>query len=190
MSKTADHCAQRQAILSHCYVLFSTEGYAGVTLRRIAKELGISTGAIYHYFDSKEDIFTQTITHVAAQELEAAVAEVQSSGARAERLQSLTRFLVQHDERLRRLLVLILDASRQDPTLAHSDILEVALNTYVDAIVANIPEIAPDDAAFAVDMLLGVIARRLLVQRDDDFVAHISWLTTLLDGQALAATKS
>lgn len=188
MPKIVDHNAQRQAILSRCYVLFATEGYAGVTLRRIAKELGISTGAIYHYFDSKEDIFTQTITYVAAEELQAAVAEVQSSGTREERLQSLMRFLVEHDERLRRLLVLILDASRQDPTLAHSDILGLALDTYVEAIVANIPEIAPDDARFAVDMLLGVIVRRLLVQRDDDFVAHVGWLTALLDSQALESS--
>src|SRR5690625_7344936 len=118
MPKIVDHSTQRQAILSRCYVLFATEGYAGVTLRRIAKELGISTGAIYHYFDSKEDIFQQTIGYVAAQELQAAVTEVQASGTRAERLASLTRFLIEHDEQLRRLLILILDASRQDPSLS------------------------------------------------------------------------
>lgn len=188
MPKIVDHSAQRQAILSRCYVLFATEGYAGVTLRRIAKELGISTGAIYHYFDSKEDIFSQTITHVAARELEAAVGEIQSSGTRAERLQSLTRFLLEHDEQLRRLLILVLDASRQDPTLAQSDILEMALDTYVDAIIANIPEIPAEDARFAVDMLLGVIVRRLLVQRDDDFVSHVAWLTEMLETHALATT--
>lgn len=190
MPKIVDHSAQRQAILSRCYILFANEGYAGVTLRRLAKELGISTGAIYHYFESKEDIFQQTIAYVAAQELQAAVNEVQSSGTRDERLRSLTGFLIEHDEQLRRLLILILDASRQDPTISQSDMLSLALDTYVEAVVANVPEIAPEDARFAVDMLLGVIVRRLLVQRDDDFVSHIGWLTEMLETHALATTGS
>lgn len=183
MPKVVDHSAHREQILARCYELFAREGYAAITLRRLAKELGISTGAIYHYFDSKEDIFEQTVAYIARTELMAAVAEVSGLTTRDERLRSLTRFLLEHDEPLRLLLMLIFDVARQNSALAQSGIFARALDTYVDAIVANLPEIPHDDARFAVDMLLGAIMRRLLVQRDDDFVAHVAWLADAVDSE-------
>ena len=176
MPKIVDHDAHREKILSGCYELFAREGYAAVTLRRLSKELGISTGALYHYFDSKESIFEKTVEYIASVELSSAITEVQAGTTREERLRSLIRFLQEHDERLRLLLMLIFEFSRQSVAGAQSDIFQEALNIYVDAIVANLPEIPAEDARFAVDMLLGTIVRRILIRRDDDFDAHIQWL--------------
>lgn len=176
MPKIVDHDAYREEILEGCYELFAREGYAAVTLRRLSKELGISTGALYHYFDSKEAIFEQTVAYIARRELSSAIVEIQSSTTRDERLASLVRFLREHDERLRLLLMLIFDFSRQSSLAAESDIFSIALDTYVDAIVTNIPEIPAEDARFVVDMILGTVVRRVLIRNDDDFDAHIRWL--------------
>jgi len=181
MSKIVDHSAQRENILARSYELFAREGYAAITLRRLSKELGVSTGALYHYFDSKEEIFEQTVAYIARMELSAAVAVVTASKTREERLQSLTQFLLKRDEQLRLLLMLIFDVARQNSELAQSGIFVRALDTYVEAIVLNLPEIPREDARFAVDMLLGAIVRRMLIQRDDDFVAHVAWLAEFAD---------
>ena len=47
----------RSAILDAALNLFVNQGYAQVSIRNIAAEVGYSAGAIYGYFDSKDDIF-------------------------------------------------------------------------------------------------------------------------------------
>lgn len=181
MPKEAERNAYKEQILARCYELFAREGYAAVTLRRLSKELGVSTGALYHYFSSKEELFEQTVAYIARTELARAVAEVTSKHTRKERLESLTNFLVARDEALRNLLLLIFDLTRHNDDFVQSGLVDQALEIYVEAIVAHLPEIPRKDARFAVDMLLGAIVRRLIVQRDDDFYAHIQWLVDLTD---------
>src|SRR6187549_3727768 len=47
----------RAAILTAARDLFLDEGYANVSMRKIAERIEYSPGAIYSYFASKEDIF-------------------------------------------------------------------------------------------------------------------------------------
>jgi AcrR family transcriptional regulator len=47
----------RGAILTAARSLFLAEGYANVSMRKIAEQIEYSPGAIYSYFASKEDIF-------------------------------------------------------------------------------------------------------------------------------------
>jgi AcrR family transcriptional regulator len=46
-----------RAILAAARKLFLAEGYANVSIRKIAEQIEYSPGAIYSYFASKEDIF-------------------------------------------------------------------------------------------------------------------------------------
>src|ERR1700676_862250 len=46
-----------RAILNAARSLFLAEGYANVSMRKIAEQIEYSPGAIYSYFASKEDIF-------------------------------------------------------------------------------------------------------------------------------------
>lgn len=47
----------RRSILNAARSLFLAEGYANVSMRKIADQIEYSPGAIYSYFASKEDIF-------------------------------------------------------------------------------------------------------------------------------------
>ena len=49
--------AVRRSILHAARTLFLAEGYANVSMRKIADQIEYSPGAIYSYFASKEDIF-------------------------------------------------------------------------------------------------------------------------------------
>jgi AcrR family transcriptional regulator len=48
--------ATRAAIVDSAMALFAQNGYAHTTTRQIARQAGISTGLMYHYFDSKEEL--------------------------------------------------------------------------------------------------------------------------------------
>lgn len=53
--------ATRERILTAAERLFAEEGYGGVSMPAIANESGITAGAIYRHFDSKEDLFFQVV---------------------------------------------------------------------------------------------------------------------------------
>lgn len=46
--------------------LFAERNFASVTIKDIAKALGVNTALIYYYFDSKTDLFRATIEHAVA----------------------------------------------------------------------------------------------------------------------------
>ncbi|WP_231571013.1 TetR/AcrR family transcriptional regulator [Gordoniibacillus kamchatkensis] len=50
---------RRAAILEGALYIFAEKGYAATTIDDIVRHLGISKGAIYNYFTSKDDIYTQ-----------------------------------------------------------------------------------------------------------------------------------
>lgn len=52
---------RRQAILDAAIVCFSRSGFQAATMRDIFREAGMSAGAIYNYFKSKEEILNAVI---------------------------------------------------------------------------------------------------------------------------------
>lgn len=52
---------RRERILSGALELFARNGLAGTKISDIAKHTGMSNGLVYHYFSSKEEIFTELI---------------------------------------------------------------------------------------------------------------------------------
>jgi AcrR family transcriptional regulator len=59
MPKIVDHDQQRRMLLKRCFTLFRERGYQSVTMREIAREIGASTGTLYHYFPNKLSILEQ-----------------------------------------------------------------------------------------------------------------------------------
>jgi TetR/AcrR family transcriptional repressor of nem operon len=53
----------REHILSTTLQLFLRNSYKEVTMSELVKESGLSKGAFYHYFSSKEQLFEEVINH-------------------------------------------------------------------------------------------------------------------------------
>lgn len=51
----------KERILNVAFNLFLQKGYRDVSLNDIVAEVGLTKGAFYHYFDGKEQLFTQVI---------------------------------------------------------------------------------------------------------------------------------
>jgi AcrR family transcriptional regulator len=57
---TQEHLDSRRAeILDGARTAFAQYGYEGATVARLEEEIGLSRGAIFHYFGSKRDLFVQ-----------------------------------------------------------------------------------------------------------------------------------
>ena len=71
-STRAAEAPTRSRILSAAERLFAEQGYNGVSMPQIAKASGITPGAIYRHFESKEDLFFEAVAERAVQALHVA----------------------------------------------------------------------------------------------------------------------
>jgi AcrR family transcriptional regulator len=55
----------RKTILQHAVKVFAEEGYQRATMDEVANRLGVSKGAVYQYFPSKEALFQELCGNVA-----------------------------------------------------------------------------------------------------------------------------
>ncbi len=67
--KIVDHDARRAQIIDAAITLWSERGYEAVGIRELARHLGVSKGAMYHYFESKEALFEAVCAHLMAYDL-------------------------------------------------------------------------------------------------------------------------
>ncbi|HPX92807.1 MAG TPA: TetR/AcrR family transcriptional regulator [Bacillota bacterium] len=94
---------KRRRIINVAVREFAGHGFTGANVNRIARGAGISVGALYKYFPSKERLFMH-IVEVAAAGLDRYVREIIEADIRL-------------SSKLERLLRLAQDYSRQDPDL-------------------------------------------------------------------------
>ncbi|POR00179.1 hypothetical protein AU468_09830 [Alkalispirochaeta sphaeroplastigenens] len=59
MTHLADPQERKQAFLDTSLELFNKKGYERTTINDITNTMGVSKGAFYHYFSSKEDVIEQ-----------------------------------------------------------------------------------------------------------------------------------
>ncbi|MFY7807162.1 MAG: TetR/AcrR family transcriptional regulator [Limnoraphis robusta] len=100
MPKVVDADQYRKELLYQCFDLFAEKGYANVTTRQISKELGISTGALYHYFPSKESLFEQLVEELGHQDIQVLKGAVVAQKTLPERVKKLGELLLENREYL------------------------------------------------------------------------------------------
>lgn len=96
MPKIVDHDRYRKELLSGCFTLFAERGYGSITMRQIAKALGVSTGTLYHYFPSKESIFMQLVQDSFERNISTFLAQAPPVSTLEERLQAITSFALKN----------------------------------------------------------------------------------------------
>jgi AcrR family transcriptional regulator len=70
----------RQHIIATATRLFADDGYEGTSIEAVLRECGISRGALYHHFASKEALFTEVLEVTEARVGEIITAAAQGAG--------------------------------------------------------------------------------------------------------------
>jgi AcrR family transcriptional regulator len=63
MARQADHEQRRRQFAAAALAVISREGLEGLTMRDVAKEAGFTTGALTHYFQSKDEVLIAVSEH-------------------------------------------------------------------------------------------------------------------------------
>jgi AcrR family transcriptional regulator len=77
MPKKVNHSERREEFLQAAYRVIKRDGFAGVTVRAVAKEAGFTTGALVHYVDSMDQLLVEA-SEYAARDVRAKMLEVEA----------------------------------------------------------------------------------------------------------------
>lgn len=90
---------RREEILAHAMHVFAKNGYSATKINDVAKEASLSPGLIYHYFESKEDMFTAVISQ-SIEITKRITKKIESlSDEPCEKLKLLTQNFLEYDEK-------------------------------------------------------------------------------------------
>jgi AcrR family transcriptional regulator len=65
MARSVDHSERREIFAAAALRVIMREGIAGLTVREVAREAGFTTGALTHYFQSKDQLLIEASEHSA-----------------------------------------------------------------------------------------------------------------------------
>lgn len=133
MPKVVDHDEYRKELLEKSFEAFAEKGYGQLTMRELARHLKVSTGTLYHYFKSKEQIFEELAAYQADYDLRLA-ANLPIPDTLDERMKILLEFLVVHRDYLMKQCFVWVDFGRQHgfEHLLSMPVVEVAFARYMD----------------------------------------------------------
>ncbi len=98
MPKIVDREKYRKELLWKSFDLFAKKGYGSVTMREIAKELGVSTGTLYHYFPNKQALYLQLVEEQTEQDISNFITEAGSPDTLEERIKVLIEFIEKNED--------------------------------------------------------------------------------------------
>jgi len=189
LSKTQQREETRRKILESAEQVFSAKGYYNSVVDDIVKASGTSKGAVYFYFESKEQIFLSLVeeyTGSLAQEIQLALQRTRGLVAQVEAaVASLIRNFQAHRNLAKILLVdwLAVGAEFQGKRIALKAMLAEVLRGYLDRAVED-GKIAPQDTETAVYVWIGaiseVVVRWLNTGKPDPLEEVLAPLTQLL----------
>jgi AcrR family transcriptional regulator len=149
MARVRDFDRTRTLLISAASELFATQGYDRTSVDRIIKQAGVSKGAFYHHFSSKEEILDAVTAFMVADamnEIRAAAADV-SSGAtvRLNRFLNASRIWRLAHFGLLREVIVVLHRDENTPMLRKIEALSTSLSA---PLLAEILQQGIDEGVF------------------------------------------
>jgi AcrR family transcriptional regulator len=161
-------------IIEAALTVFSEKGFAAARLDDIAARAGVSKGALYLYFETKQDLFRAVVRETIAPNLEVVAGFVSQSQMPFEHLIRLVFARIGElmtETRLGAVAKMVIGESRNFPELAkvwHEDVVSVMLGAVGGAVAAAQArgEVKPGDPqlyvfSLAGPLLLGVLWREV-----------------------------
>ena len=183
MPKVVDRDRYRKELLDKSFDVFAARGYGSTTMQQLAKGIGVSTGTLYHYFDSKRDLFEQLVEHVAGRDIVAATAEVAELPTVAERIRGMFEFLARNEEfYLKQCLLYVSFCHQQDlqDTAARAALKE-AYDRYQQAVL-DVARVGDQRAAdYLMCLMDGAIVQRLYHPDIIDIAEVGVWISQLME---------
>lgn len=164
MPKIVNHDEYREELLRKAFRLFARKGYSKVTIRELAKELEVSTGTLYHYFENKDVLFEQMVKLLAKEDVaQLDVMERRSFAKTPERvIEVLFQFIQSKEFYFQSVILMVCDVYRYNEEGHKLGVLKDCLDIYREAISNHLDLGNPELENMLLSVVIGTIFQRML----------------------------
>ncbi len=178
MPKIVDHDAYREELLEKCFNLFSRKGFHNVSTREICKEVGVSTGTLYHYFPSKERILKQMLPWAVESNIVAFARDTKTEITVQARLDKLATFWIDREDYYKNLILLVIDLFKEGSEKSE-EVFSYIVDSYKIGLSKSL-DISPQLSKVIYVYLLGLAFHSLLTPKSFPYKDEILFLQDAL----------
>ena len=132
MPKIVNHDEYRKKMLEKSLYLFTNEGFSNVNMRQIAAEIGVSTGTLYHYFTSKENILVEMLAWLGDKNVDEYTNRTRSVESIRDRFDMIVDFWKEKGELYKDILLLAIDVYRNVDSKQWKEVYSFFTERYTD----------------------------------------------------------
>lgn len=179
MPKLVNHDDYRQTLLKKSLNLFTRKGYGNVSMREIAAEIGVSTGTLYHYFPSKENILAEMLAWIGDKNVSDYYKLSRETDSIRDRFDMVTAWIKENGEVYEKTLLLSIDFYRNSNTQQWKEAYSFFSDLYTDAWSERM-NISRQFGRFLYIYLIGLSFHSLAFDGRSEFNDQIDFLDKLI----------
>jgi AcrR family transcriptional regulator len=132
MPKIVNHNEYRQKLLEKSLSLLTHKGYSNVNMKEIAAEIGVSTGTLYHYFPSKENMLAEMLAWLGNKNVDEYTNRTSSVESIHDRFDMIVDFWKEKGELYKDILLLAIDVYRNVDSEQWKEVYSFFAERYTD----------------------------------------------------------
>lgn len=191
MPKIVDHDRYRCQLLHQSFEVVAQVGYGSLSMKQLARSIGVSTGSIYNYFESKEDWFVSLVTHYSTEVFTMLTEEVPADAPLDRKIQLLVEHIDRHKELYANMISVASDFVRMPNTEKQAGALELTIAAdQLYEYFAALFETDENAARALIAHVIGMVMTNRLDPRGIDIAAQLPYIRLVITGAAQAPGKA
>lgn len=178
MPKIVNHDEYRQELLEKSFHLFTRKGYSNVSMKEIAAEVGVSTGTLYHYFPSKENMLAEMISWIGLENTEEYIQRTMSIENIKDRFDMILSFWREKGELYEKILLLGFDMYRNTDIKQWKKVYGIFAERYVAGMSERL-NISRQFANFIFIYFLGLSFHGIATNSIEEYNKEIDFLDVI-----------
>ena len=179
MPKIVNHDEYRQKMLEKSFYFVSRKGYSNVNMKQIAAEIGVSTGTLYHYFSSKENMFVQMIAWIGNQNVDEYIRRTSSIENIRDRFDMIVDYWKENDELYESIMLLAIDIYRNVDIKQWKEVYAFFAERYTNGMSERL-NISRQFARFIFIHFIGLSFHSLAFDGAGEYNEQVDFLDTIL----------
>jgi AcrR family transcriptional regulator len=189
MPKIVNHDEYREEMLEKCFHFFSRKGFSKVTMREIAEEIGISTGTIYHYFSTKENILGELIAWAGEKNVGAYISRVTPADSIGQRFKLIVDFWKENGDFYQNIMLLTIDMQRNSSDEQYQKIYAFFSDRYSESMSQQL-NISRQFAMFIFIHFLGIVFHSLATTGNKEYERQIDIFSAMIEPLIVDASEN
>ena len=180
MPKIVNHDEYREEMLEKCFHFFSHKGFSKVTMREIGDEIGISTGTLYHYFSTKENVLGELISWAGEKNVRDYISRITPADGIRQRFKLIVDFWKENGDFYQNIMLLTIDMQRNSSDEQYQKVYAFFSDRYSGSMSEQL-NISRQFAMFIFIHFLGIVFHSLATSGNKEYERQIDLFSTMIE---------